>query len=249
MPHLLFLRLEVGAIRLGGRHLERNPIHDLEPESAQRSVLLGVVGHQPKPSRPQVVEDLGPRAVVPRVRLEAEVEVRVDRVSALILELVGLELVEQPDAPALLEQVEQYAVPLVGDAAKRDLELPSAVAALGSEDVALAAAVTVGFATRSSHRAALWRSAGLLSADAAANYPQGRLAHLAAAVLHVVQGALALGQHRHDRARVLLGHVHDQPLHRLEIALHDDLGLADRELVVLAPQFLHQDADVQGPTA
>ena len=47
--------------------------------------------------------------------------------------------------------------------------------------VALAAAVGLAFLVRSSERAALWASAGLLSADAVAHYPHGRQAHLVAA--------------------------------------------------------------------
>jgi hypothetical protein len=47
--------------------------------------------------------------------------------------------------------------------------------------VGLAVVVGLGFAVRSSQRAALWRSAGVLMADSIAHYPQGRLAYLAAA--------------------------------------------------------------------
>ena len=53
--------------------------------------------------------------------------------------------------------------------------------AAGVLALALAAAVGIAFAARSSDRAALWRSAGLLSADAVAHYPEGRQAHLVAA--------------------------------------------------------------------
>jgi hypothetical protein len=53
-----------------------------------------------------------------------------------------------------------------------------AIRALG---VALASALALTFAARSSERAAIWRSAGLISADAVANYPEGRQAHLVAA--------------------------------------------------------------------
>jgi hypothetical protein len=42
----------------------------------------------------------------------------------------------------------------------------------------LALLIALGFGIRSAQRAALWRSAGLLNADAAAHYPEGRQAHL-----------------------------------------------------------------------
>ena len=85
---------------------------------------------------PEVAEDLGADAVVALVGPEAELLVRLDRVVALLLELVGPQLVEQADAAPLLEQVEQHAPALLGDRLDRAVELVAAVAALGAEDVA-----------------------------------------------------------------------------------------------------------------
>jgi hypothetical protein len=47
--------------------------------------------------------------------------------------------------------------------------------------VALALLVCAVFGIRSAERAALWRSAGLVNADAATHYPEGRQAHLSRA--------------------------------------------------------------------
>jgi len=60
-------------------------------------------------------------------------------------------------------------------AGSRESSRRAALARLG---LPLALLVAVGFGIRSTQRAALWRSAGLLNADAAAHYPEGRQAHL-----------------------------------------------------------------------
>src|SRR5207244_13609960 len=67
---------------------------------------------------------------------QAELDVRLDGVETILLELVGLELVEQADAPALLRHVEQHAAALGLDPRERLLELLAAVAAERVEDVA-----------------------------------------------------------------------------------------------------------------
>ena len=86
--------------------------------------------------QPEVDEDLGADAVVAQVGGQAELEVGVDGVEALLLELVGAQLVEQADAAALLGEVEQHALALALDHRQRRLELLAAVAAQRVEDVA-----------------------------------------------------------------------------------------------------------------
>ena len=68
-------------------------------------------------------------------RREAELEVRLDRVEAFLLQLVRAQLVEQADPAALLRHVQEHAVLLCGDAPKREVELLAAVAAQRVEDV------------------------------------------------------------------------------------------------------------------
>ncbi len=136
VPQLVPLGLEVGGARLGGRHLERDALDDLQAVAREADVLVRVVGHQPHAPDPQVAQDLGADAVVALVRPEAELLVRLDRVVALLLELVGPELVDQPDAAALLEEIEDHPPALLGDQLEGAVELAPAVAALRAEDVA-----------------------------------------------------------------------------------------------------------------
>jgi hypothetical protein len=56
------------------------------------------------------------------------VEVGLHRVGAGVLQLVGAQLVEQADAAALLQQVQQHAAAFRRDPAHRQVELMPAVA-------------------------------------------------------------------------------------------------------------------------
>ncbi len=132
MTHLEFFGLEIVPITVGGRNLERHALDDLETETAQRGVLLRVVGHQPQPSCAEINQDLGTGAVVARVRLETEVKVCLHRILSLILQLIRTQLVEKPDAAPLLEEIEQDTFPLVGDLLHGCVELRSTVATPGS---------------------------------------------------------------------------------------------------------------------
>ena len=86
--------------------------------------------------RPRSHEDLGADPVVAQVGREAEALVRLDRVQALVLEVVGAELVHEADAPPLLAHVDDDAAPLLVDPLQGRLELVAAVAAQRPEDVA-----------------------------------------------------------------------------------------------------------------
>ena len=98
--------------------------------------LLRVVREDADRRQPEVGEDLDADPVLARVGGEAELEVRLDRVEALLLQLVGLQLVQQADAAALLRHVEEHAALLGADPRERELELLAAVAAQRVEDVA-----------------------------------------------------------------------------------------------------------------
>src|SRR4029077_7306938 len=75
-------------------------------------------------------------AVVAEVWREPKAFVRFDGIYSLILKLVGLELVDETDAAALLIEVYDHALSLFGDHFHRRLELPAAIGAEGMEDIA-----------------------------------------------------------------------------------------------------------------
>ena len=61
--------------------------------------------------QPEIREDLIADCIVARVGREAELGVGLDGVEALLLELVGAQLVEQADAASFLSHVEQHCGP------------------------------------------------------------------------------------------------------------------------------------------
>src|SRR5207249_6712053 len=84
----------------------------------------------------EVEQNLRADALVPEIRLESQLLARLAGIVPLILELVGLELVEQPDAPSFLMEVDDDAGPPLGDHPHGAVQLPAAVAARRAEDVA-----------------------------------------------------------------------------------------------------------------
>ena len=76
--------------------LDQDLLGDGEPLALEPVDLLRVVRQDPDRAQPEVDEDLRPDAVLAQVGGQAELEVRVDRVEALLLELVGAQLVGRP---------------------------------------------------------------------------------------------------------------------------------------------------------
>src|SRR5438874_13363844 len=114
MAQLVPLRREVSAIRRARGSLDRDPFDDLE--TVERDELLRVVREDARAPHAQVEEDLHADAALALVGLEPETLVRLDRVQPLILQRVRAQLVHEPDAAALLPQIEKDAAPLFGDA-------------------------------------------------------------------------------------------------------------------------------------
>ena len=115
---------------IGTRSPKRNAI------AFEADHLARIVGDRPDRLEAEVEQDLRADAVLAQVGLEPELLVGLDRVGALVLQLVRLELVEQTDAAAFLIEIDDHAASLGGDHLHRLVELPAAVAAHRVEDVA-----------------------------------------------------------------------------------------------------------------
>src|SRR5260221_415899 len=136
VARLFLLRLQVPPVRIGGRDLDGQAAHDLEAVAFEADELPRVVGEQTDLLHPELDQDLRADAVVALVGLEAERLVGLDRVLALVLELIGHQLVDETDAAPLLSQVQQDAPAGLADHLERLVQLVAAVAARGREDVA-----------------------------------------------------------------------------------------------------------------
>src|SRR5665213_145931 len=116
VTHALALGAEVLDVLRGGHRLDVHPLDDVEPEALETSVLCGIVGHEPHGGHAQVDQDLGTDAVLARVGRKAQLEVGIDGVEALLLEVVGAQLVGEADAPSLMApQVHEHAAPVLVD--------------------------------------------------------------------------------------------------------------------------------------
>src|SRR6185503_5730682 len=107
VAQLVALRLEVPAVLVVRLDLDRLLRDGREPVAGDPGDLPRVVRQDADRGQPEVGEDLRADAVLARIGLEAELEVGLDRVEALLLQLVGAELVEQPDPAALLGEIEE----------------------------------------------------------------------------------------------------------------------------------------------
>ena len=107
MPELGLLGAEIRACQPGGCNLERQRGRHRETVAFEPHELARVVGQQPHAPHTEFAQDLGADPVVPLVRLEPELLVGLDGVIALVLELVGPDLVRQTDAAAFLVQIQE----------------------------------------------------------------------------------------------------------------------------------------------
>ena len=79
--------------------------------------LVGIVRHQAHLGNAHQLQNFGGKLKIAAIRLEAQFLVGFDRVEALVLQRVGLQLGHQADAAAFLLFVEQDAGACVGDGA------------------------------------------------------------------------------------------------------------------------------------
>ena len=136
VAELVALRVEIAPVLVVRLHLDRHLLDDLEAEALDPGRLLRVVRQDANRRQAEIGEDLVADPPVARIGGEAEGEVRLDGVEALLLELVGLQLVQQADPAPFLRHVEEHSSFLRSDSLQRELELLAAVAFERVEDVA-----------------------------------------------------------------------------------------------------------------
>src|SRR4029079_9285983 len=136
VSELIPLGGQIAPVLLVGSDLDRHLLDHLQPEAVDARELPRIVREDADRGQPEVGEDLVADAVLARILGQPELDVGLDGVHPLLLQLVRLELVEEPDAAALLGHVEEDAAALARDLVERLLELLAAVAAQRVEDVA-----------------------------------------------------------------------------------------------------------------
>ena len=129
MAHALSLCAQVLFVLRVGGGLQRHALDDVEPVTLESSVLRRVVGHEAHLGHPELHEDLGPDAVLPAIYGKPELDVGINGVPAVVLQVVGPQLVGEADATSLVAaQVHDDADALGSDPSDGGFELGTAVA-------------------------------------------------------------------------------------------------------------------------
>ena len=140
LSHLLFLGTEVALVVLIGRDLNRDVLHHLEAVALETDPLDGVIGHEAHLTDAELLEYLSTDTIVPLIGSMTEVDIGLDGVHPLLLELVGVDLVHEPDATALLIEVDDGSTALMLHQLHSLVQLLATLAAEGAEDVPRGAA-------------------------------------------------------------------------------------------------------------
>ena len=135
VAHLIFLCFQVEQVVFLGGHFDGDAFDDFYAEAFEAVDFLGVIREEAQFPGSQVLEDLGADPVFAQVRCKAQFFVGFDCVIALLLQGIGLELVDEAYAAAFLAHVEQDAPAFVVDALHSGCQLLAAVAAARAEDV------------------------------------------------------------------------------------------------------------------
>src|SRR5437016_5467421 len=136
MAELLGLRSQVPDVVRGRFDLKRDPFGDGQTVALEPGSLVRVVRQQAHRPYPEIDEDLRPDPVLSLIRREPELDVRLDRVTSLILQLVGAQLVSQADRAAFVSaDVQDDAPPFRADQLEGPLQLAPAVAPERAEHV------------------------------------------------------------------------------------------------------------------
>ena len=101
MAELLFFGVEIAFVLGCWFRQQRDPFDYREPVSLDPGPFGGVVGEEPHGPHPEVIEDLGTNPVVVGIDRKTEIKVGLDSVPPVVLQVIGLEFVEKPNAAAL----------------------------------------------------------------------------------------------------------------------------------------------------
>lgn len=129
------LRLQVFLVVRVAAGVKRQALDDLDAELLEGFDLARIVGHQADTLDAQMAEHRRENGVVAHVRPEPQALVGLDGIGTEVLQVVGFDLVEQPDATALLAQVEQRPAPGPGNGPQCRLQLVAAVTAQAEQGI------------------------------------------------------------------------------------------------------------------
>jgi hypothetical protein len=114
---------------------EGDALRDRHPMILETLDFFGVVGQEADGVDPEVLQNLCADGIVPLVGPVSQHLIGLDGVVAFVLQVIGLQFVEEPNAATFLAEIEEHPRALRGDAAHGGVELFAAVAAKGPENI------------------------------------------------------------------------------------------------------------------
>jgi len=128
MPHLFAFRPEISSEISVELDLQRHAIDYLQTAALERAKFFRVVGHKANAPDAEIMKNFGTLIVVPKIDLETEFPICLDRVGTRVLQLVSTYLVYYTDAAALLVLIDDRSAASFGDQLHCGIELLPAIA-------------------------------------------------------------------------------------------------------------------------
>ena len=136
MAKLVFLGPQVGAGMVTGARAAGNALDHADAAALELRDLVRIVREQAQGAQAERFQRLGREFVVAGIGGKSQAAVGLNSIEPAVLQLVGLQFIEQPNAAALLWKVQHDSGGRLGDFMQREFELRAAIAALGGKHVA-----------------------------------------------------------------------------------------------------------------
>ena len=136
MAHSGFLRLEVATIVFVRLDYNGNILHDFESVAFKADALYGIICDKTNLADSHLSKYLSANAILAFVGTEAEMDVRIHRIVALLLEFVGSNLVHESYAATFLTEIDDETFAFLLNHSHGFVKLFAAIATLTAKDVA-----------------------------------------------------------------------------------------------------------------
>ena len=107
MSHLFLFCLHIKRIIICELDLDGHSLYDFQPEITQTFDFRRIICQKSQLRRTQVSQNLCSYVIFPLVFFKSESQICLYRIHSLVLQSIGLQFVDQTNAPAFLSQIEQ----------------------------------------------------------------------------------------------------------------------------------------------
>lgn len=136
VAHLILFGFKIAGILLVGGNYNGYGLGDIDAMGVETDTFGWIVSDKSHVGGFKIFEYLGADAVVALVSFEAEFEISLHGVASEFLKMVGSEFVDEADTSTLLTHIEDKALTSLVDHLHSLMQLVSAVALAGTENIA-----------------------------------------------------------------------------------------------------------------